>query len=792
MTIIWNSCFVVTGVLVVLLAAGIVWLATMRREITRRRTKDAMLRQSQLEQQKTNFLLRSVMDNTCQMLGLLSPEGRVMDVNAAALRMIDVSRESVLGRNFWDTPWWNYDPTLRERVCQEVASAAAGAFIRSETVLFDEFGIVHSIDYSIKPVRNEVGSIIFLIAEGRDVPELKESEILKRNEETLKIQNGLFTTLLKNIPMGVLMVEAPSGKPLVANDAALDILGRGIVSETSNINLAEGYKVFKKDSSEPYPLEERPIILGMSGKRSHVDDMVIERPDGTRKLLEVFGTPVTNDQGQIWASMVSFVDITERKQMELELRQAKAAAEVANTAKSRFLATMSHEIRTPMNAVIGFIQLLQHTELTPEQREYTEIANTSGIKLVQLLNDILDLSKIEEDKIELELSDFDLQAVISGTMDLLSLQAREKAVRLTSSLDSDVPTTLTGDAGRLRQIIINLVGNAIKFTASPDKQDKCVNEVISCQKSAENNFKLTSPDEQDKCVNEVISCQKSAENNFKLTKGSVSLRIQKDSEDDHSTTLRFLISDSGIGIAADKLEHIFAPFTQADSSTTRNYGGCGLGLAICKRLAELMGGDIGVESVEGEGTTFWFTAVMGKRVEVPLIRVEAIETSSSCAKKSGKGSFSANGVRILLTEDDPVVQKLMSLLLGQYGYLLDGASDGKKAIQALEENDYALVLMDCMMPEMNGYEVTAVIRDPASSVRRHDIPIIALTGNAMKQDRDECIAAGMDDHLTKPLRLPDLLAMLEKWLHEPGRVENVNCRYIDQSIPEPGSWPITP
>jgi len=556
-------------------------------------------------------------------------------------------------------------------------------------------------------------------------------------EEALKIQNGLFSTLLKNIPMGVLMVEVPSGKPLVANDAAFKLLGRGIISEPSNNNLAEVYKAFKRDSGEPYPLEERPIILGMSGKTSHVDDMVIERPDGTRILLEVFGTPVTNDQGQVWASLVSFVDITERKQMELELLQAKAAAEVANTAKSRFLATMSHEIRTPMNAVIGFIQLLQHTELTPEQREYTEIANNCGIKLVQLLNDILDLSKIEEDKIELELSDFDLQAVISGTMDLLSLQAREKALQLTMSIDSEVPTALTGDAGRLRQIIINLVGNAIKFTPSPAQQDKCVNEVISCQKSAGNNFKLT--------------------------KGSVTLRIQKDTEDNRSTTLRFLIRDSGIGIAADKQEHIFAPFTQADSSTTRNYGGSGLGLAICKRLAELMGGDIGVESVEGEGTTFWFTTVMGKQVKVPLIRVEGIKTSSSCAEKS----FNANGIRILLTEDDPVVQKLMSLLLRKYGYLVDVAGNGKKALQALEENDYALVLMDCMMPEMNGYGVTAVIRDPASSVRRHDIPIIALTGYAMKQDRDDCIAAGMDDHLTKPLKLSDLLAMLEKWLHEP-------------------------
>lgn len=433
--------------------------------------------------------------------------------------------------------------------------------------------------------------------------------------------------------------------------------------------------------------------------------------DGITRYLQTTKIPFDFAETGEPAILGFALDITERKKMEVEFRQAKVVAEAANTAKSRFLDTMSHEIRTLMNVAIGVIQLLQHSELTPEQREYTEIAKNSGIKLVQLLNDILDLSKIEADKLELELSDFDLQTVISDAIALMSLQAREKALQLTSSIDNDVPTALTGDAGRLHQIIINLVNNAIKFTLS----------------------------------------------------GSITLHIEKETEDDRSTTLRFLISDSGIGIATDKLEQIFAPFTQADSSTTRTYGGSGLGLSICKRLVELMGGSIGVESVEGEGTTFWFTVMMEKQIEGRPIRVEAGNTPSSCA---GKGSFSANGIRILLTEDEPNVQKIFPRLLKPHGYLVDVAVDGKEALQALENNDYALVLMDCMMPGMNGYEVTAVIRDPASAVRRHDIPIIALTGNAMKQDRDECIAAGMDDHLPKPLLLPDLLAMLEKWLRK--------------------------
>jgi len=433
---------------------------------------------------------------------------------------------------------------------------------------------------------------------------------------------------------------------------------------------------------------------------------------GHHVWLETHAVPFCNEQGKIVALLGITRNITGSKQAEKDLHQAKIAAELANTTKSRFLATMSHEIRTPMNGVIGMIELLQHTELTPEQYEYAAGAKSSGIELVHLLNDILDLSKIEADKIELEQSDINLQSVISDTINLMSLQAREKGVKLTSSIDTEVPISLKGDAGRLRQILTNLIGNAIKF--SP--------------------------------------------------KGAVTLNTKKVTEDEQSVTLRFLVRDTGIGIAADKLEHIFEPFTQADSSTTRTYGGTGLGLSICKRLAELMGGSIGVESTEGEGSTFWFTVVMEKQM--------AGEAGQNIFPVSIKHVVSphpkmpaANGIRILLTEDDPTAQAIVPKLLKIYGYLVDVACDGKEALQALETNDYALVLMDIMMPEMNGYEVTAVIRDPSSAVRRHDIPIIALTGNDMKQDHDRCIAAGMDDHLPKPLLLPDLIAMLAKWLN---------------------------
>jgi PAS domain S-box-containing protein len=429
------------------------------------------------------------------------------------------------------------------------------------------------------------------------------------------------------------------------------------------------------------------------------------RKDGTVNWLEVY-SKLIDYQGEP-AVQATFIDITDRKAVEEALRQAKVAAETATRTKSEFLASMSHEIRTPLNAVVGVTGLLQETPLGQEQREYVETIRSSGEAVLSIMNDILDLSKIESERMELESLPLELQSSIKASIAIVSSFAHEKGLKLSQKMDKDVPGTILGDSMHLKQILVNLLNNAVKFT----------------------------------------------------DRGEVTLHISSEKLEGGRYRIHFAVNDTGMGIPPEKMSSLFQPFSQADASIARRYGGTGLGLAISKRLVELMGGKIWAESWPGRGSTFHFTILSEASAAKPL--PAAAEAGSALPSRAGTASGPSQGrpLSILLAEDNIMSKKIILQILKKIGYSADVASNGQEVLAALERHPYDVILMDVQMPKMDGIEAARRIRERWSNGPK----IVAITAHALQGDKERCLAAGMDDFISKPVKLEKLRAMLASY-----------------------------
>ena len=443
------------------------------------------------------------------------------------------------------------------------------------------------------------------------------------------------------------------------------------------------------------------------GKDSYeIEHRIVRKATGEIRVVHERCGHFRDASGRIIRSVGMVHDITERKRSEEALHEAKEAAVAASRAKSQFLANMSHELRTPMTGVLGMLEFALNTTLDVQQQDFIETAHKSARTLLRILNDILDLAKVEAGKLSLELKPFVPRDCVTGAVDILIPEARRKGLELNCALADDLPKTVVGDQVRILQILTNLIGNAVKYTER-------------------------------------------GQVNITVTSGSQTQAGKKE--------IKFNVVDSGIGIPANKKEMIFQSFTQADESHTRKFGGVGLGLAISRELVERMGGTISCESEEGVGSTFSFTIPFGadqtkteKAIITPALPLADIPMSTAEREKA----------RLLLAEDDPITRKVLGMLLQKSNFDLDIAEHGLQAVEMWEKGNYDLILMDVQMPHMDGFAATGSIREKEREGDGHTL-IVAMTAHAFPEDELRCRAAGMDAYISKPIDMKQCIALIE-------------------------------
>jgi PAS domain S-box-containing protein len=774
-------------------------------QVEERKRVDRMIARAKKEWEAT-------VDAVSELIVLTNEDGQIIRCNLPTVKYLESSYAQVIGSHI--------DEAFFGRESPEKSLIGAD----NEVIQFP--GVGGWFKVSSYPVRLDGGEFHWVTYVLGNITEAKLAEA------EIRRQKQYFESLVENSPVAIVILGLDQ-KIISLNPAFEDLFGYRL--EEVEGQILDVLLVPEGEYEEAVKCTEQVIRGGAVhnyGQRRRKDNSIVD--------VEIFGVPV-NVGGEMVGALGLYHDIT-------EIMRARKEAEEANQAKSEFLANMSHEIRTPMNGVIGMLELALDTNLSSEQRDFLETSRESADSLLGILNDILDFSKIAAGQLDLEEIDFDLRTTVEGVAHSLAQRAETKNLEMACMINHDVPLRLNGDPGRLRQILVNLVGNGIKFT----------------------------------------------------NQGEVVIRVAMVAEEEEQVTLRFEVADTGIGIPDDRMQTIFERFIQVDSSTTRKYGGTGLGLAICKQLVEMMSGEIGVDSTIKKGSTFWFTVVVEKRdeLEEPLLptvdlndlhilvvddnqtnrlilinmlekvgcKVKAIDSGvraveelrcashvedpyqivlldmqmpemdgeetltmikkdplvkdvivvvlTSIGRRGDAARLEALGcagyllkpikqkqlyealstilsqqlefegekqkkqivtghlvsekirqrTRILLAEDNPINQKLVVMMLQKAGFSLDVVENGQQAIEALRKQNYNLVLMDVQMPDVDGLEATRQIREMENNDQR--TPIIAMTAHAMKGDRELCLAAGMDDYLSKPLVPEDVFAAIERWAGE--------------------------